>query len=105
MIVDLDEDDHRFSLKKLFALVHQRQQHPPASLQPYYIVRVDAPPAVSTITTTADGCFVTVESGPYPNLALALEALQNPRERVRGAGDSQGWDKPLLMRAPFAEES
>jgi hypothetical protein len=54
---------------------------PPPPLQ-FYIVRVDAPPAVSTITTTADGCFVTVESGPHGNLALALDALQHPTQRV-----------------------
>ncbi|KAL4859226.1 Acyl-coenzyme A oxidase [Chlorella vulgaris] len=48
----------------------------------FYIVRVDAPPAVSTITTTADGCFVTVESGPHGNLALALDALQHPTQRA-----------------------
>lgn len=58
-------------------------------------MRVDV--RVSTTTTTADGCFVTVESGPYPNLALALDALQNPRERVGGENVSRGRDHLLLM--------
>ncbi|KAL4458663.1 hypothetical protein ABPG75_013528 [Micractinium tetrahymenae] len=52
----------------------------PASTQQFYIVRVDAPPGVATIA--ADGCFVTVESGPHLNLQLALHALQHPKQHA-----------------------
>ncbi|PRW59741.1 acyl-coenzyme A oxidase peroxisomal isoform B [Chlorella sorokiniana] len=50
------------------------------STQQYYIVRVDAPPGVSTIA--ADSCPVTIESGPHATLQLALETLQHPRKRA-----------------------
>ncbi|KAL4429342.1 hypothetical protein ABPG77_005116 [Micractinium sp. CCAP 211/92] len=50
------------------------------SVQQFYIVRVDAPLGVATIA--ADGCFVTVESGPHPSLQLALQALRHPKQHA-----------------------
>ncbi len=55
--------------------------HPlPYPFPQFYIVRVDAPLGVATIA--ADGCFVTVESGPHPSLQLALQALRHPKQHV-----------------------
>ena len=62
---------------------------PTSSVLQYYIVRVDAPPGVATIS--AEGCFVTVESGPHSNLTLALQALQNPKQRVRPPARPPAW--------------
>ena len=67
----------------------------PPPLQ-YYIVRVDAPPGVATIS--AEGCFVTVESGPHSNLTLALQALQHPKQRVR----PPAWPAGTLRLLAFA---
>lgn len=70
----------------------------PTHLQ-YYIVRVDAPPGVANIA--ADSCPVTIESGPHHNLALALEALQHPKQRVRLGGlGSRGGGAAAWLRLP-----